>query len=78
MQTWRCKCGNRKYYESGMPPRDCQGCEECGTTYAQSPEGHKPLQPHTWKPQFDRNTGEPTRPICSQCGARGHASQGAQ
>ena len=67
MQVWRCKCGKRQRFESGMPPKDCQGCEECGTTLAQHPDGHKPLQPHRPKKQFDRNTGQPARPICEDC-----------
>lgn len=67
---WRCKCGKAEYYESGMPPQDCQGCDECGTTYAQSPDGHKPRIPHDPKPQFNRDTGRPDRPYCRRCHQR--------
>ncbi len=67
MNYLRCKCGAAEYFESGMPPQPCQGCSECGTTYAYAPDGHKPLIPHDPKPQFDRNTGEPDGGICKRC-----------
>jgi hypothetical protein len=50
-----------------MNPQDCEGCDECGTTYATHPDGHKPRIEHDWKPQFNRNTGEPDRPYCRRC-----------
>lgn len=71
MIYWRCKCGKAEYFESGMAPQDCQGCDECGTTYATTPDGHELKIPHDWKPQFDHNTGKPARPLCRRCYARG-------
>ena len=70
MITYRCQCGECTYYSSGMPPKDCQGCSKCGTTYATRPTDHKPLQPHKLKLQFDRNTGEEDGAICQECYAR--------
>lgn len=77
MQFWRCQCGKSEKYESGMPPQACEGCDECGTTYAQHPDDHKPRIDHDWKPQFDRNTGEPGRPVCRRCYARGPKPEGS-
>jgi len=70
MNYLRCKCGKAEYWESGMPPQPCQGCDECGTTYAYSPNGHKGLVAHDWRPQYDRNTGGKTKRICRRCYAR--------
>lgn len=67
MNYRRCKCGKCESWESGMAPADCSGCEECGTTFSGHPDGHKPLIPHDWRPQFDRNTGKPDRPMCTRC-----------
>jgi len=47
MNVWRCKCGKRSWYESGMSPRECQGCEACGTSFCKDDEGqHLALVPH--------------------------------
>lgn len=62
MLYWECACGKCQYWGSGMSPQPCQGCEECGTNYSK-----KPLEEHDWKPQFDSDTGEPTRPYCRRC-----------
>ena len=70
MQHYRCQCGKAEYFDSGMPPQDCQGCDECGTTYAQHPDLHKRRIPHDWKPQFNRDTGKPDRGYCRRCYAR--------
>lgn len=67
----RCQCGNCEHYDSRIPPADCQGCDDCGTTYAGRPEDHKPKIPRDWKPQFNRDTGAPDRPRCRRCMARG-------
>lgn len=45
---------------------DCQGCEECGTTYSGHPDGHKPLQPHEWGILYNQNTGKPYK-HCIHC-----------
>lgn len=70
MRYYRCKCGKAQYFASGMVPQDCEGCDECGTTYALISTGHKERIPHDWKPQFNRDTGEPDRAICRRCMAR--------
>jgi hypothetical protein len=70
MKSYQCKCGACLYSESGMPPKDCQGCEKCGTTYARHPEGHRSLQPHKLKPQYNRDTGKLSHSICTECYAR--------
>lgn len=63
----KCECGKAESWESGMPPADCSGCEECGTTYATNPEGHKPLAPHDWSMRYDVRTGKPDGRICERC-----------
>lgn len=69
MQYRRCKCGARERWDSGEVVKPCEGCDKCGTTFAQSPSDHRELEPHDWKPLFDPMTGEPTRRICRQCHA---------
>ena len=65
MRTLRCKCGAKVAWTTCEFP-DCQGCEECQTTYAGHPDNHKPLQPHTWKIMYDQNTGKPYK-RCEKC-----------
>lgn len=67
----QCKCGKRQYFESGIAPKDCQGCDGCGTTFATTPDGHKPRIEHDWQPRFCEDTGKPARPICRRCYTRG-------
>lgn len=69
MQYWRCKCGKVEYFESGMPPRKCQGCEECGTTFAMRADDHRPIQPHDLGPvQVEGNADNPIRyRRCRRC-----------
>lgn len=71
MQYYRCKCGKAESWRSGMEVQDCEGCTECGTTYAQDKDDHQPLAQHDWKPQFDQNTGKPDRPYCRKRHTRG-------
>jgi hypothetical protein len=71
MQFYRCQCGASEYYGSGEFPKPCEGCDKCGTTFAQRSEDHKPRAPHVWREQFDHDTGKPVRPICSVCYHRG-------
>jgi hypothetical protein len=62
MNLWKCKCGKKEYLESGMPPRDCEGCEKCKTNYKK-----EPLQPHDFtKVMYNENTGKPYK-MCSKC-----------
>ena len=67
MNYRRCKCGKCESWESGMPPRDCQGCDECKTTFASGKSGHKPLMPHTLALRYSELTGEPSHYICTEC-----------
>lgn len=67
MNYLRCKCGKCKCWESGFPPQDCEGCKECGTTYAYTTTGHKPLIPHDWEPRYNERTGEQDRRMCRRC-----------
>lgn len=67
MIAMRCQCGKETYFHSGMPPRDCQGCTECGTTYASHPNHHKPLAPHTPKARYSSDTGELKGYRCAIC-----------
>lgn len=66
MNYYKCKCGKKEYWGSGMPVHDCMGCEECKTTYAQHSDHHKPLQPHQWITKYNETTGKPYK-ICNKC-----------
>lgn len=62
MNSYTCKCGKKTYWESGMPPRDCQGCEECNTNFKK-----KPLVPHDFsKIEYNGKTGKPYK-LCINC-----------
>jgi len=67
MQYWRCQCGKKELFESGMRPQDCQGCDECGTTLSQSPGGHKPREPHQLVLRYSTKTGKPEKQMCKVC-----------
>lgn len=67
MQYWRCQCGKGEAWESGMTPRDCEGCDECGTTFAQHLDHHKPREPHKMEPRFSERDGQPDGGRCSVC-----------
>lgn len=62
----RCKCGKTESFNSGMMPQDCEGCDECGTTFSTNPDGHKERAPHDWKTMYDEHTGKPYR-RCKKC-----------
>lgn len=47
MNYWRCKCGETQYWESGMTPAKCKGCDKCSSTLATWPGGHGDIEPHT-------------------------------
>ena len=56
----RCKCGKQTCWTSMGHP-ECQGCDECKTTLAESPAGHTTPIPHLWgdeKWSIDEKTGE--------------------
>lgn len=68
MNYWKCECGKTDYFESGMPPKPCQGCDICGTTLSASPKiPYKAKEPHIPKPVYDRDTGEIRYYECSRC-----------
>jgi hypothetical protein len=71
MKTYSCKCGNYKFYGSGMNPEPCQGCEKCGTQAGTFDGEYRLMEPHDWKPKFNVDTGLPDRPRCIRCYARG-------
>mgnify|MGYP000940205575 CR=1 FL=1 len=65
MRYLKCKCGKKEMWTTdGLWP--CQGCEECGTTFAGHPDGHKPLEPHQWGILFNEHTGNPYK-YCVHC-----------
>lgn len=70
MRYLKCECGACERWDTGEMVHPCQGCAKCQTTYATRRDDHRPLQPHNWKPQFDRNTGLPSRRMCADCYAR--------
>jgi len=45
MIYYRCKCGKQEAWGS-MPPNQCDGCSECGTTLDTHPELHRTPTPH--------------------------------
>ena len=49
MKQYRCKCGKARMWNSGEMIHDCEGCEECKTTFAQAPEDHRELRPHQFE-----------------------------
>lgn len=65
MIGYRCKCGKCTGWSS-MGMSDCQGCEECNTTLASHPEGHKELAPHEYEIMYYQHTGKPYK-ICKNC-----------
>ncbi len=71
MTYYRCKCGHREFWGSGMCPQPCQTCSKCGSTLATCRENLKEPIPHQWKKQFNVNTGLPSRPICERCYEKG-------
>ena len=65
MRTLKCKCGDKTMWATGGV-HDCEGCEDCQTTYADSPDNHKPLQPHDWGVRYNVNTGNEYK-VCKIC-----------
>lgn len=62
MRHSQCKCGKSEYFDGGIAPQPCQGCDECGTTY-----GGGERIPHDWEPRFNSRTGEPAPRRCRRC-----------
>ena len=67
MKYYRCKCGKSESWGS-LPPRPCEGCEECNTTLASHPDYHRSPDDHTFvetKVKIDGGHGILTR--CQYC-----------
>jgi hypothetical protein len=69
MQYYRCKCGYRKCWSSGLPVRPCDVCPKCGSTLAINPDSHATPEPHQWITRYDERTGEPYE-MCTKCFAK--------
>lgn len=68
MQFWRCKCGKQTIHESGCSPAPCEGCPDCGTTFAQYPSDHKTPERHDPAEEWVIRKGEPTKILrCQRC-----------
>lgn len=67
MRYLKCNCGACERWDTGEMVQPCQGCEKCQTTFATNPEGHRPLQPHDWRPRYNPATGEPDKRMCGLC-----------
>lgn len=67
MRHYKCKCGKSEYWESGIPPMPCQGCNDCNTQYGTYNGEYREREEHQWEPRFNEKTGEPDRPICKRC-----------
>lgn len=63
MRSCSCKCGKSEYFHSGMPPRECQGCDECNTQYG----NHKERVPHKLIDRFSSSTGKKESEMCEVC-----------
>jgi len=59
MQYYRCKCGKREFWGSGMVPAPCDGCDECGTTLTQNLDNHETPRAHQLIRRYKEETGEP-------------------
>lgn len=49
---------------------ECEGCEECGTTFDESPSHHRAPAPHEWREgwRIDSQTGETWKErVCLGC-----------
>ncbi len=69
MRYMRCKCGKAECWTSMGSP-ECNGCNECKTTLAESPTGHRDLAPHEWHEEWaiDKKTGDRWKErVCVRC-----------
>lgn len=69
MRYYRCKCGKHQAWSS-MGVADCGGCDECQTTLAEGPNGHRDIAPHEWREEWeiDKESGERWKErICLRC-----------
>lgn len=61
----RCECGKKRVLIlcDNYEPKECEGCDECGSTYALCDSNFIPLQDfevrqHTWRKVYDPDTSE--------------------
>lgn len=69
MKYFRCKCGKHTAWSS-MGVAECEGCDECKTTLAESPSGHDAIAEHDWEDRWaiDEKTGERwIEQVCRKC-----------
>lgn len=69
MRYMQCRCGKHTCYTSMGSP-SCRGCEECKTTLAEGPDGHRTPEPHQWEVEWkvDPKTGDRWQErICLRC-----------
>ena len=71
MKFYRCKCGKAKAWGS-MSPQPCQSCDECGTTLASHPGGHKKPIDHKYQTDQTVRDGEVVNEMtyCRRCFGR--------
>lgn len=67
MQYFRCKCGACEAWSTYGPPKPCCVCDKCGSTFAGNKNNHLPPEEHSWKLQYNVNTGKPESQICRKC-----------
>ena len=68
MKAFRCKCGKKTLTSSMGPGQDCEGCDECQTTFADNPDHHVPLIPHDWEDRVQGPVDNPRRfEVCKRC-----------
>lgn len=70
MNYHACKCGEAQYYDSGMPPQPCQGCDICGSSFNKTEHGeYKPREPHKFVIKY-KDSGEAYE-LCTRCYSTG-------
>ena len=68
MQYYKCECGKREFWGSGMNPQPCEVCDECGTTMIKKLDGtYVDSMPHDYRQKYDVDTGKPKYRICNRC-----------
>ena len=77
MRYLRCQCGACERWDSGEAVHPCEGCTKCGTTYATSPAGHQPVQPHDYEERYAPSpvTAPKIERVCRVCRRRERATE---
>jgi hypothetical protein len=52
MRYMRCKCGKCECWTS-MGHASCDGCDECNSTLAEGPDGHRDIAPHDFREEWE-------------------------